>query len=124
MKFLLTLTFVLASSMLVAENQTTLCEFGEKQRKVEVVYPQGGENVCEVQYTKNGEMTVLWTARSEKEYCQTKYSAFIEKQQGWGWKCESQIAPSDEAQAEPEPEPEESKTDSNESEESTESEIK
>ena len=120
MKFLLTLIFILASLTLAAENQSTLCEFGEKQRTIEVVYPEGGENVCEVQYTKNGEMTVLWTARSEKEYCQTKASAFIEKQQGWAWKCESQIAPSDEAQAEPE----ESETDSNESEESTESEIK
>ncbi len=122
MKLFLTLTLMLASSMLAAENQTTLCEFDEKQRKIEVVYPKGGENVCEVQYTKNGEMTVLWTARSEREFCQTKASGFIEKQQGWGWKCESQLASSDDEQLESTTE--DNEVDSAESVENAESEIK
>lgn len=125
MKYLLILTSIITSSVLAAENQTTLCSFGDQQRTIEVVYPQGGENICEVQYTKNNEMKTLWTARSEKEYCQSKAETFIEKQQGWGWKCESQLVPSDETEVEQEPEPvqEESDSDSNESIESAESEI-
>lgn len=121
MKYLLIMTSFIASSVFAAENQTTLCSFGDQQRKIEVVYPESGGNICEVQYTKNGEIKTLWTARSEKEYCQSKAETFIEQQQGWGWKCESQLAPSDKAQAEPIQE--ESETDSTESIESTESEI-
>lgn len=121
MKYLLIMTSFIASSVFAAENQTTLCSFGDQQRKIEVVYPESGENTCEVQYTKNGEIKTLWTARSEKEYCQSKAETFIEQQQGWGWKCESQLAPLDKAQAEPIQE--ESETDSTESIESTESEI-
>ena len=122
MRYLFALTLIAASSALATESQTTLCSFGDQQRKIEVIYPDSGENICEVQYSKNGEMKVLWTALSEREYCQTKADTFVEKQQGWGWKCEGQAAaPADEKL---EPTTEDSEVGSAESVENAESELK
>ncbi len=121
MKYLLILTSIIGSNLVAAQNQTTLCNFGDQQRKIEVVYPDDEEIACEVLYTKYGKVKVLWSALSDTNYCQQKASAFIEKQQGWGWKCDSQIEGTDDAQTEPaieESEPESAELEPVESEES------
>ncbi len=92
MKYLLLLASIAVSSAFAAENQSTLCTFGDKERKVEVVYPTAGGKACEVQYTKGTNMQVLWSANSDLSYCEERAAAFVEKQQGWGWQCESTAA--------------------------------
>ncbi len=89
MKIKLTLSLFIAAATFAVQAESTTCTFGEKQRKIEVVYPENSDVACEVQYTKDGNMTVLWSARAEQDYCAPKATAFIEKQQGWGWQCES-----------------------------------
>lgn len=89
MKYLLLLVSVIGSSAIAAENQATICKHGEKVRKIEVVYPEGTEAPCEVQYTKDTGTQVLWNAKTEMGYCEEKAAAFIEKQRGWGWQCEA-----------------------------------
>ena len=89
MKYLLFLVSVIGSSAIAAENQATICKHGEKERKIEVVYPDGTEAPCEVQYTKDTGMQVLWDAKTEIGYCEEKAAAYIEKQRSWGWQCEA-----------------------------------
>ncbi|MCO7226735.1 hypothetical protein [Pleionea sp. CnH1-48] len=76
-------------SLFAIENQVTVCTQGDAQRKIEIVYPQGEETPCEVQYTKASGMQVLWKAEAQLGYCEEKAAAFIEKQRGWGWQCET-----------------------------------
>ncbi len=90
MKHLIFVTIFISSAAIAEQNQLALCQFGDNQRKIEVVYPQDSNNVCEVQYTKNSEMRVLWSARSDRGYCAEKAASFVEKHQGWGWRCEAQ----------------------------------
>ena len=52
-----------------------------------MVYPQGSELPCEVQYTKDGATSVLWQASNEAGYCEQKAADFVEKQRGWGFEC-------------------------------------
>lgn len=87
MKFAALLLTVLPFSLLAADNQVIHCQSGEAVRVIEVVYPQGTELPCEVQYTKDGETRVLWRASAEAGYCEDKAAQFAEKQRGWGWQC-------------------------------------
>lgn len=87
MKYLMIGAALFSGASLAVDNHTTLCVFGGNERKIEIVYPEGTELPCEVQYTKNGEMSVLWNAKGEIGYCEAKAAEFVEKQQGWGWEC-------------------------------------
>jgi hypothetical protein len=86
--FLFALT---ASTALAMENQKTVCTHGSQQRIIEIVYTGEGEVPCEVHYTKDSGSQILWQAQGEVGYCEEKAAAFIEKQRGWGWDCETVI---------------------------------
>jgi len=91
MKIKLALSLIIAAATSTVQAESTTCTFGEKQRKIEVVYPENSDAVCEVQYTKDGNIKVLWSARADRSYCTPKAATFIEKQRGWGWQCDSNI---------------------------------
>jgi len=91
MKYPLILAAVVGSSIFAVQADSTICTHDEKQRKIEVVYPEDSGKACEVQYTKGDDMQVLWSANSDKDYCAEKAMAFVEKQQGWGWECASDM---------------------------------
>lgn len=71
-----------------------LCQSGEQQRIIEVIY--NGENAvpCEVHYQRNGLNDVLWQADNEAGYCEQQAQTFVDKQQAWGWQCQQQPSPS------------------------------
>lgn len=89
MKYILLLTALVFNTAMAAENQTTICKHGPHERKIEVVYLENMEAICEVQYTKTTGMQVLWNAKSEVSYCEEKAVSFVEKQRGWGWQCDT-----------------------------------
>jgi len=95
MKYPLILAALVGTSIFSVQADSTTCTHGDKQRKIEVVYPES-DKACEVQYTKGDDMQVLWSANFDKEYCVEKAAAFVEKQQGWGWECASDMAAMDE----------------------------
>jgi len=78
-----------AGTAIAEQTKTTICKNGNLERKIEVTYPERDDAVCEVQYTKGDDMKVLWSAKADRGYCDEKATAFIEKQQGWGWQCDA-----------------------------------
>ena len=80
---------IIAGPLLASEQQgqSTHCQLGDAVRIINVVYPQGSELPCEVQYTKDGATSVLWQASNEAGYCEQKAADFVEKQRGWGFEC-------------------------------------
>lgn len=80
-------TSLAAETQRAVEGQSTHCQLGESVRVIAVVYPQGGELPCEVQYTKDGATSVLWQASSDAGYCEQQAADFVEKQRGWGFEC-------------------------------------
>lgn len=91
MKYSFILAFAMGFTVLSVQAESTTCSFGDKQRKIEVVYPENGDKICEVQYTKDDDMQVLWSANADKDFCTEKAIGLVEKQQGWGWSCESDM---------------------------------
>ncbi len=89
MKSLLIVLFLLSVHAVAMDNKSTICQYADQQRKIDLVYPEKTELPCEVQYTKSSGMEVLWRATSETGFCESKYQAFVEKQKGWGWRCEA-----------------------------------
>lgn len=101
MKYILFLLTAFVSTAFADGHQATMCTHGDNERKIEVVYPEGTKVPCEVQYTKNGDMQVLWDAQGETGYCEQKAADLVEKQQGWGWQCDAmEQASSEEAMEE------------------------
>ena len=93
----LTFAGLLTVSLFGAEfnNRKSTCQHGEKQRHVELVYEvQGQATPCEVRYDKATEepnnTQVLWSAKNQENFCEQKFSSFVEKLKGWGWNCGSQ----------------------------------
>ncbi|NVJ60254.1 MAG: hypothetical protein HWE27_07690 [Gammaproteobacteria bacterium] len=85
----LPLAIIFASgSAFAIDNMTTVCSHMDKQRKIELVYPENTQTPCEVRYTKGEDTKVLWSASLEAGFCEMKYSDFVKKQEGWGWSCE------------------------------------
>ncbi len=74
-------------------SQNYLCNYGELQRRVEILYETGGTLPCEVHYYKDseapGEMNVLWRAMNEAGYCEAKTQEFVTKLKALGWSCEA-----------------------------------
>jgi len=88
----------MSTSAMAIENLTTVCSHGSNIRIVEVVY-SGDTNVpCEVQYTKKEGTKTLWSATNSAGFCESKATAFVEKQKGWGWSCETASVATKEAQ--------------------------
>jgi len=70
------------------DNIKTICSHGNQTRVIEVVYKTEDVLPCEVRYAKSDSSKVLWSANNAENYCETKASAFVEKQVAWGWNCE------------------------------------
>ncbi len=69
-------------------NQTSTCENGNQVRIITVVYDnEATDTACEVNYEKSTGVQTLWSANSERDYCLDKATAFVQKQEGWGWIC-------------------------------------
>lgn len=69
-------------------NLVSTCENGEHVRVIRVVYDNPEtDTVCEVTYEKSTGVQTLWSANNERDYCLDKATAFVEKQEGWGWTC-------------------------------------
>lgn len=78
------------------------CTQGELVRTVRIVYPEGGENVCEVLYGKptegwdddqEGDERVRWSAEHSKDYCEPRAMEFIDKLTSrLGWTCEREAS--------------------------------
>ena len=69
-------------------NLVSTCENGEHVRGIRVVYDNPEtDTVCEVTYEKSTGVQTLWSANNERDYCLDKATAFVEKQEGWGWTC-------------------------------------
>lgn len=64
------------------------CEHAGKVRVIKVVYDNPEtDTVCEVTYEKSTGVQTLWTAINDRDFCLDKATAFVEKQEGWGWSC-------------------------------------
>ena len=71
-----------------SDNRTSTCENGGQVRIITVVYDnEATDTVCEVNYEKSTGVQTLWTANSDRDYCMDKATAFVQKQEGWGWTC-------------------------------------
>lgn len=69
-------------------NLVSTCEHGDQVRIITVVYDNDAtDTVCEVNYEKSTGVQTLWTANSDRDYCLDKATAFVQKQEGWGWTC-------------------------------------
>ena len=69
-------------------NQVSTCKNGEHVRIITVVYDNDAtDTVCEVTYEKSSGVQTLWTANSDRDYCMDQATAFVQKQEGWGWTC-------------------------------------
>lgn len=69
-------------------NLVSTCENGEHVRVITVVYDNDDtDTVCEVTYEKSTGVQTLWTANSDRDYCLDQATAFVQKQEGWGWTC-------------------------------------
>lgn len=87
-KLLLPLLLITGSAI-AADNQTFTCTNAGSTRTIEVAAAGNG---CEVRYTKGGDTQTLWRAEHESNYCAPKAEAFVEKQKGWGYQCETAAA--------------------------------
>ncbi|HBD12986.1 MAG TPA: hypothetical protein DCZ13_12610 [Porticoccaceae bacterium] len=72
-----------------ALGQFAECRTGEFIRQVEVVRQGMGKVPCEVHYRKINESSnqVLWTAQNDPEFCDIKFSEFVDKLSSHGWNC-------------------------------------
>ena len=93
----------LASAMMLAgwstlaaanDSYSYECRHNDDLRTIEVLYLQRESPVpCEVRYTKDewGKDKVsetLWKANYEVGFCEDEARKFVEKQEGWGWRCQ------------------------------------
>ena len=84
-------------------DETYICTQAGQERIITILYhDQEAKIPCEVQYQKDGVTETLWTAQNVVGYCEEKSAAFLEKQRGWGWSCESAAAKAEEGMTQPE----------------------
>ena len=86
------LALLLLSSGFAVEVQAAeyVCNNGNLVRRVEVRFLESpGAAPCEVHYHKDveGGSSVLWNAKRQSGYCESKAEAFVDKLQGMGWSC-------------------------------------
>ena len=71
-----------------SDNLVSTCNYGDQARIITVVYDNDAtDTVCEVTYEKSTGVQTLWTANSDRDYCLDQATAFVQKQEGWGWTC-------------------------------------
>jgi|TARA_Y100000310_G_scaffold338011_1_gene426538 hypothetical protein len=71
-----------------ADNYSYVCSHDGNERRIEVVYLSEDKRVpCEVRYIKDSAAKVLWNARQQEGFCESKAESFAEKQKSWGWSC-------------------------------------
>jgi hypothetical protein len=69
-------------------NLVSTCTNGDNVRIITVIYDNDdADTVCEVSYEKSTGVQTLWTANSDRDYCMQQATAFVEKQEDWGWTC-------------------------------------
>jgi hypothetical protein len=103
MKSTVLLAAVLLATVPAAQaGMKSVCNHGDQTRVIEVVYPQGGVVPCDVVYTKDSGASVLWSAQNESGFCEQKAEAFVQKQRGWGWHCETSMTDISAADIQPE----------------------
>ncbi len=93
-----------------AEKSEVNCRSGELVRRVIIEVGDLGTGLpCEVVYWKDSEAPgvrrVLWNARSDAVFCETKAAGLVEKLNNSGWECEAsgETAAVDQAAAAPQP---------------------
>jgi hypothetical protein len=67
------------------------CTMNDLVRRLEIVYETDAPVPCEVRYSKlseaPGRTDVLWRARNESGYCESRARAFVAELEAWGWRC-------------------------------------
>lgn len=78
------------------------CAYGDKQRRIEIVYEPGRAVPCEVHYYKDteapGEREVLWRAQNEAGYCEARTEELVARLRGHGWECEAAVDAGDDSE--------------------------
>jgi len=109
-KFLTVLLVGMFPALTLAQSsQNYMCNYGDLQRRVEILYETGGTLPCEVHYYKDseapGEVQVLWRAMNEAGYCEAKTQEFVTRLKALGWSCgandDAAISKEPDATAEP-----------------------
>ncbi|AHK14740.1 hypothetical protein [Thalassolituus oleivorans] len=92
MKSLVTFSALLALSAptLAATDTRMVCQHEGSVRLIEVIYSGDYDVPCDVRYTKDDGVQVLWSAAFEVGYCEAQAAAFVEKQRAWGWSCDAE----------------------------------
>ena len=85
-------TLLAATPALAAESIVYRCVMGNVERIIAVHYPHGETLPCEVHYSKPEGSQILWTAQNTEGYCEQRAENFVEKQRGWGWQCNKEVA--------------------------------
>ena len=81
---------LISPACLAADNIRYVCQNGDQQRIIDVIYIGEQAVPCEVRYQRNGLSDVLWQANNEIGYCEQQAQDFVDKQQTWGWQCQQQ----------------------------------
>lgn len=67
------------------------CTYGDKLRRIEIMYEPGLAVPCEVHYFKDteapGSREVLWRAQSEAGYCEARTEELVAMLTSYGWEC-------------------------------------
>ena len=83
---------VVPALAMAQDGPSYVCNNGDLERRVQVVYETGVTVPCEVHYFKEtesaGEPQVLWRALNEEGYCEARAAEFTSKLEGWGWDCD------------------------------------
>lgn len=92
MKSLVTMSVLIALSVptLAATDTRMVCQHDGSVRLIEVIYSGDYDVPCDVRYTKDDGVQVLWSAAFEVGYCESQAAAFVEKQRAWGWSCDAE----------------------------------
>ncbi len=75
-----------------ANAESWICENGDLMRELSVEGDNGASTPCSVVYSKETEnlgSKVLWTAQTDRAYCEEKANGLAEKLKGFGWACTS-----------------------------------
>ena len=67
----------------------TVCERGERQQIIDVVYETGGPLPCElrVRSSKRAKPRTPWRAENEEGFCEVKAIALVQQLANKGWAC-------------------------------------
>lgn len=87
--------FALIALPISAYADSWSCSHDNDVREIHVVSDSPSGVPCRVVYkklTEGVEDQVLWNANNDASYCTEKATAFVAKQEGWGWVCAETIS--------------------------------